>query len=164
MFGVPARTEFDLNFRLFGMPVRITPFFWVMAAFLGTDQQRDGTAFLIWILAVMVSILVHEFGHALSARYFGERPEVILYELGGLCVYDQHSSHRPWQRFIVIALGPGAGFLFVGLMIAALSIFYRASPLDVANCPCTNKSTTGTPPSSRLCLGSSLDGTSAKIS
>ena len=35
MLGMPAPTQFDLNFRLLGIPVRINPFFWVMAAVLG---------------------------------------------------------------------------------------------------------------------------------
>ena len=39
----PSRTEGDLNFRLFGIPVRIHPFFWVIMLLLGprrADRNR----------------------------------------------------------------------------------------------------------------------------
>ncbi|MDX2038381.1 MAG: site-2 protease family protein [Isosphaeraceae bacterium] len=128
MFGVPNRTEFDIRFRLLGIPVRISPFFWVAAAFLGSEI-RDGTLFLLWIVAVLLSILVHEFGHALSARLFGQSPEVVLYEFGGLCVYEPYRE-RPWRRFVVVLLGPTAGFVLAALVTAGLAARYGVSLVD----------------------------------
>ena len=110
MLGVPATTAYDLNFRLLGIPVRIHPFFWAVAALLGWSNQ-DFSRILIWVACVFVSILVHEFGHGLTARALdGQRPSIVLYAMGGLCFYDrEHSS--PWRRLAILAMGPGAGFL-----------------------------------------------------
>ena len=120
MFGFPAPTPYDLNFRLLGVPVRVNPFFWALAAVLGWSDER-GLSFviriLIWIACVFVSVLVHEFGHALTARsVVRQRPKVLLYYMGGLCFYD--SEHRNlWKRAMVLIMGPGAGFLLMGLVL-----------------------------------------------
>jgi membrane-associated protease RseP (regulator of RpoE activity) len=133
MFGVPGPTEFDVRFRLLGVPVRVHPLFWVLATLLGWDLTRGGGKLLVvWIGCVFLSILVHEFGHALTARAFGARPEVMLYSLGGLCLY-QNSRETLWKRFFVLAMGPGAGFLLMGAAIAWGSVRFHVSPLDVWN-------------------------------
>ncbi len=132
MFGVPGPTEFDVRFRLLGIPVRVHPLFWVLGAVLGWPlTQGGGKLLLIWIACVFFSILVHEFGHALTARAFGADPSVLLYSMGGLCIYGHNSRETLWRRFFVLAMGPGAGFLLMAATIAWGSVQFRASPLDV---------------------------------
>jgi Zn-dependent protease len=117
MFAIPAPTPYDLRFSLLGIPVRIHPLFWVMTAVLGWESH-DRFYVLIWVACVLLSILVHEFGHALTARDLcRKRPAVILYLMGGLCVYDS-DERRPWRRAAVLIMGPGAGFLLFGLVLA----------------------------------------------
>jgi stage IV sporulation protein FB len=131
MFGIPGPTEFDVRFRLLGIPVRIHPLFWAVAALLGWNAtEESGKLLLVWVGCVFLSILVHEFGHALTARAFGADPNVLLYSLGGLCIY-QNSRETLWRRFFVLAMGPGAGFLLMGATIALASLGYRMSPLNV---------------------------------
>jgi stage IV sporulation protein FB len=131
MFGVPGTTEFDVRFRLLGIPVRVHPLFWVFTVFLGWKlSEGPGALLLIWVGCVFFSILVHEFGHALTARAFGAEPSVLLYSMGGLCIY-QNSRESLWQRFFVLAMGPGAGFLLMGAAIAWGSVQFHASPIDV---------------------------------
>ncbi len=133
MFGVPAPTEFDVRFRLLGIPVRVHPLFWVLATVLGWELTKGGgKLLLIWIGCVFFSILVHEFGHALTARLYGADPSVLLYAMGGLCLY-QNSRETLWRRFFVLAMGPGAGFLLMGAAIAWGSVQFRVSPLEVWN-------------------------------
>ncbi len=117
MLGLPEPTQFDLRFRLLGIPVRVNPFFWAMAAFLGW-QSHDGFQLVIWIGCVFVSVMVHEFGHALTGRYLSrQRPAVILYYMGGLCVPDR-DDRSPWRRIAVLLMGPGAGFLLLAATMA----------------------------------------------
>ena len=110
MLGMPATTAYDLNFRLLGIPVRVHPFFWAAAALLGWSNAKF-SEILVWMACVFGSILVHEFGHGLTARWLDrQRPSIVLYMMGGLCFYDrEHSS--PWRRLAIILMGPGAGFL-----------------------------------------------------
>jgi stage IV sporulation protein FB len=117
MLGMPATTDFDLNFRLLRIPVRIHPFFWVLSAALGWEG-RDGAQVLVWIACVFVSILVHEFGHGLTARALsGQRPTVVLYAMGGLCFTDGE-DRSAGRRIAMILMGPGAGFLLAGVVAA----------------------------------------------
>ncbi len=133
MFGVPGPTEFDVRFRLLGIPVRVHPLFWAMAAILGWELTRGGgTLLLVWVACVFFSILVHEFGHGLTARAFGADPAVLLYSFGGLCFHEGGGIREsPWRRFIVVAMGPGAGFILMGLAIAWGCYRFGVSPLDV---------------------------------
>lgn len=120
MIGEPGPTQADLHFRLFGIPVRIHPFFWVVAVLLGaTGGDTDPVHLSIWVVAVFVSILIHEFGHALTARYFGAEPWVTLYSFGGLASY-RPMRHDSRTKILITAAGPAAGFLFLALVLAVV--------------------------------------------
>jgi Zn-dependent protease len=122
MLGMPAATPFDLNFRLLDIPVRINPFFWVMAAVLSDWEHRSGLEVIIWIACVFVSILVHEYGHGLTSRALSpQRPTIVLYGMGGLC-FPEREQRTPLKRLAVILMGPGAGFLLFGVVAAIEAI------------------------------------------
>lgn len=136
----PPPTAYDLHFRLLGIPVRITPFFWVVSVFLGwnlaqgiADQSRGelsvGLALILWILAVLLSLLVHEFGHVLAFRFFGVDSDVVLYQMGGLAIprrsFGFESGRQPWQeptkQIVISAAGPLAQLL---MAVIVAGIFY----------------------------------------
>jgi stage IV sporulation protein FB len=110
-----AETQFDLKFRLLGVPVRVHPLFWIIAAVMGW-RDNDLPSVLLWVGCVFISILVHEFGHALTGRAFNGSPSVVLWGMGGLC-YSQGERQTPGQRLLVLLAGPGAGFLLLALVI-----------------------------------------------
>jgi Zn-dependent protease len=120
VFFEPSQTQFDLRFRLFGIPVRISPWFWIITVAMGWGggPQRDPhfmQRLAVWIVCVFVSILIHELGHVLVGRLFGSDGHIILYGMGGLAV-GSNALDRRWQRIAVCAAGPGADFLLVGLI------------------------------------------------
>jgi stage IV sporulation protein FB len=108
----PGRSQYDLNFRLLGFPVRVHPFFWLGALLLGADllQGKFPAKIFVWIAVVFVSILVHEMGHALAFRLFGCRSYIVLYAFGGLAVPESVVRGR-WRRILVALAGPFAGFI-----------------------------------------------------
>ncbi len=123
----PGSTPYDLRFRLGPIPVQVHPFFWLLAGFLGVrlvqaemQAGRDGTSvFIIWMVVVFVSILVHELGHALTALQAGWPPKIILYAFGGLAVFSP--TYRDPRTMIWITFaGPLAGFLLAGLTLLAI--------------------------------------------
>jgi len=116
MFGTVAPTPFDLEFVLFRIPVRVSVWFWAAGVFLGYSTLRAGVPFLLtWLLVLFVSILVHELGHALTARLFGFSPRILLYHFGGLASYEEFGRPHSTSRSILITLaGPGAGFVLFG--------------------------------------------------
>jgi membrane-associated protease RseP (regulator of RpoE activity) len=124
----PNRTSYDLNFRLFGFPVRVHPLFWVGAVIFGADYLQLGLVYLlIWVGVVFVSILVHELGHALAYRLFGTGSHVILYVFGGLAVPWSSVAGR-WRRVVVYLAGPGAGFVLCAAVYVSNEYFGWADP------------------------------------
>lgn len=118
MFGIPQPSPYDLNFRLVGIPVRITPVFWIMSIVLGWGNGEP-TEVAIWVGCVLISIIVHEMGHALTNRLFGLRSVIVLHGLGGVC----GSEDKPissWKRILVLFNGPAAGFILAALVYALL--------------------------------------------
>lgn len=113
MFYEPQPTQYDLNFHLFGFPVRIHPFFWILTVFLGASL--GGPALVMWVLAVTFSILVHELGHALAWRCFGIPTRIVLYSFGGLTIAPRGYNLRWFENAFISFAGPGAGFLVYGI-------------------------------------------------
>lgn len=115
MLGNASPTPYDLRFTLLGIPVRVHPMFWLFSAVMGWDGH-DPNYMLLWIICVFVSILVHEFGHALTARFFGWPPEVVLYTFGGYASYTPTWGYTTARRVMVLLAGPGAGFVLYGIV------------------------------------------------
>jgi len=124
LIGEPAPTQADLHFTLFGIPVRVHPFFWLVALLLGW-RVPDAGALVTWIVAVFVGVLVHELGHAAVMRRFGFQPWITLYGLGGLASYNpRYGSRGPdtWGQVLISAAGPVAGFLAAGAIVGLLML------------------------------------------
>jgi stage IV sporulation protein FB len=114
----PPRTQYDVNFRLAAVPVRVHPLFWLTTVLLAS--RLPPVFVLIWVAAVLISILAHEFGHALAIRYYGWRPRIILYGLGGLAAYEP-TWHRTWPQVAISFAGPLAGFLLAAVVAGVLA-------------------------------------------
>ena len=123
MFGQIAPTEFDLRFSVFGIPVRVHPLFWLVAALMGSNTLSNpdlGAPYLfVWIACVFFSILIHELGHALTAKYFGWPPEIMLYYMGGVAMFRPGVGFTTSRSILISFAGPAAGFMLFGVVIAA---------------------------------------------
>lgn len=106
-----------LRLRLFGFPVAIHWFFWVLAALIGpieiANSPQGMRILLIWIGVVLVSILVHELGHAFAYRKYGGRPQIVLHGMGGVAMAHGHFNRK---RSIIITLGGP----FFGLVLGSV--------------------------------------------
>lgn len=131
MLGPVASTQFDIDFRLFGIPVKVSPWFLLMGGILGANLLRDDQmAFLLWMVILFVSILVHELGHALTAKAFGYSPRVLLYQFGGLAMYQPHQGYTTLRAILISAAGPAAGMALGVLTIAVYAAcgFFQIDP------------------------------------
>lgn len=104
------------------IPIIIHPAFWIFALIIGfLNAGGDLIATLIWVGIIFVSVLFHEFGHALTALTFGRKPRIELVALGGLTYHDG-SQLKFWKQFIIVLNGPLFGFLLVVFATILLSI------------------------------------------
>jgi Zn-dependent protease len=127
-FSVP-RTPYDLRFEVFGIPVTVSPFFWAMSLLFGFEWikvEPGGAANLVgWVVAVFVSILIHEFGHALVMKAYRHRPEIVLYHFGGYAAARTRGMERAWRSFLISAAGPAASFaLFLVVLGISLALIH----------------------------------------
>lgn len=106
-----------LSFRLFGIPIGVHATF-LFVALLGATAYR-GWDIAWWTVAAFVSILIHELGHALTAKAFGGQGiSVTLYGLGGLTTYSHRkgAAMSHFRSFLVSAAGSFVGIVFGGAM------------------------------------------------
>lgn len=106
-------------FTLAGVPVHVSMWFFILLGYYGWSAglQRG----MVFGLAVCVSILIHEFGHALVAKHFRLSPSIELHGFGGLTHHQRADSNR--DDVLIIAAGPGAGLLFGGIVFVVSLVF-----------------------------------------
>ena len=110
-FGIPIYLDISTVILLF--------FFVGMTNSLSLD--------LSLALALLVSIVLHELGHALTARSFGYRTRDITLSLLGGCASLTALPRKAWQEFLTAAAGPTVSFLLSAL---SWSAFVFLSPND----------------------------------
>ena len=132
-------TSSDFSFTLFGFPTAIQPFFWLIAAVLTGLHLRDIGNMQIWIAqmllgmaGVLLTILVHELGHAFTFRHVFRTPcAIVLHGFGGMAIPLQHYSRTYGfpgavaNGFLYFS-GPLAGFLLAFVMI----VFLKMTPAE----------------------------------
>ncbi|MDH3942734.1 MAG: site-2 protease family protein [Anaerolineae bacterium] len=125
LFRPPPRTQYDLNFEIFGIPVQVHPLFWLVAVLLGASAG-DLVALLIWVMVVFISILVHELGHSMVMKWYGQSSYIVLHAAGGLAVPDSgawgYDSLTGRERINISLAGPAAGFLLAGLVLVLAGV------------------------------------------
>jgi Zn-dependent protease len=143
LLAEPQPTPADWQFAIAGIPVRVSAWFWLGAALLGwgicqSFAQGDQRALLgyliLWAVAVLVSILVHELGHALAYRFFGQGSQIVIYHFGGLAIPDawgRRVSLRPLQRLVISAAGPLAQLALAAVIVIALRAAGYSVPFPI---------------------------------
>src|SRR5262245_9258768 len=81
--------------KIFGIPVSVKPTFFLVMALLGYNQRQEPAMLIAWVAVVFVSVLLHELGHALTAKAFGGVPAIELYGLGGLTRWSAEPPLSP---------------------------------------------------------------------
>lgn len=115
-----------LRFSLFGVPVTIEPFFFIIPLF--ALQSRSVQGALVWTALVFTGVLVHEFGHALAMRAFGLNPTITLHAMGGWTHYPQGAHPSPGQSLLVSLSGPGAGLILGSIAFVIQSVVQYPPP------------------------------------
>ncbi len=104
-----------LNFRILGIPVSIHPVSWLMLLILGgglgVDSGQQLACVLLFVIAAMLCLLVHELGHALAGRQIsGQVPCINISMLGG-STYTPGLPRARGSYFFYVFAGPLASLL-----------------------------------------------------
>jgi Zn-dependent protease/CBS domain-containing protein len=111
--------------KFFGVEVFIHWTFWILIVWIFLMHWQIGNAVkfgfrgVLFILALFVCVVLHEFGHALVARRFGVATKnITLYPIGGIASLEG-MPEKPGQELLVGLAGP-----VVNLTIAAFLWLY----------------------------------------
>ncbi|QDU79587.1 Peptidase family M50 [Polystyrenella longa] len=126
MFGRFGPTPFDIRFQLIGIPVIVHPAFWLLAAMFSWREQRLDLT-MVGMICIFVSILVHEMGHAILQRKWGEVLDIQLHLFGGAASFIPGPGYTPLRSILVSLAGPAFGFILAGI---ALLVQWGAPRID----------------------------------
>lgn len=94
--------------------------FWLFAALIGWIMTPSLIGTISWVVVILVSVLVHELGHALTAIAFGQQAFIRLEMFGG-ATYRRGPALKLWQDFLITLNGPIAGLGLAGLAYVLLN-------------------------------------------
>jgi len=124
-----------LSFTIFGIPVRVEPWFWLTMVLIGGGLQANSSQGMLqvamFVVAGFISIMVHELGHALSIRKYKLPTSITLVAFGGFASYPSGILDRK-QSFIVSAAGP-AYQLILGILMYCILRWGPVPPASLLN-------------------------------
>jgi Zn-dependent protease len=127
------------SIRLMGVPIRLHFTFVLLLICLvviGLSSNQSPGNYTLFVLAVIASVLLHEFGHAFVSSLYGIRTiEIVMYPIGGVARLERPA--KPWEEFWVALTGPAVNLAIAGFIFAilysqnrAVNLFALVQPSD----------------------------------
>lgn len=118
--------------RILGIQVYIHPTFWLLVVWVGLNDfllhrsLSSAIKGVVFILILFGCVVLHEFGHALTARRYGVGTrEITLYPIGGVARLER-IPEQPLQELWIALAGPAVN----GVIALLLWLFLR-SPIEL---------------------------------
>ena len=81
LISAPVVSRHGIFFWLLRTIVRVRYTFFLTTVLLGLRTASVGRL-LVWTVVSFLAILLHEFGHAFAARYYGQDPKIEIHGFG----------------------------------------------------------------------------------
>jgi len=120
---------------LLGIPVRFHftfLLFLVFMVFVGLSNKQSGMSFVLYVLALFGSVILHELGHAVVAKMYGVRTvDITMYPIGGVSRLE--SAPPPNQELWIALAGPAVNVIIAAIL---LGILYATNhPVNIKDLP-----------------------------
>ena len=113
-FGAPSKYKVT---EAFGIPIYVDTSFALLLLLFALSCHSFSVG-LTQALVLALSVVLHEFGHSLTARAFGYRTTDITISLLGGCASLISLPRKGWQEFLTALAGPLVSFALAGLAFA----------------------------------------------
>ncbi|MDF2577274.1 MAG: hypothetical protein K0S74_758 [Chlamydiales bacterium] len=106
------------------IPITFHPFCWVLPLSFSFILTQSPLLSVVWAIVMLLSILIHEMGHAWMALFFKQTATVELTFFGGVT----RRNSEPlvwWKEFLIILQGPLVGigvYLFCELILKTFTM------------------------------------------
>ena len=126
--------------RIAGIDIYVHATFFILILWLSLIYWKAGGTLAVFsgvgfILLLFTSVVLHEFGHALTARHFGIRTRnITLLPIGGVALLEKMPDD-PREEIIVALAGPAVNLVIALLLFIASGVngaFISAEPLALA--------------------------------
>jgi Zn-dependent protease len=121
--------------RIAGIRVQMHWTFLILIAWVilvhatGGASPAQIVAGVLLVLAVFACIVLHELGHALTARRFGiQTRDITLLPIGGVARLERMPD-EPWQEFLVAIAGPIVNVVIAAVLYVGLSAAGALQPM-----------------------------------
>src|SRR5215470_4523395 len=91
---------------------------WIWGASYATGGASAAWTGLLFMILLFLCVLLHEFGHIFTARYFGvTTPDVVLLPIGGVARLER-IPEKPSEEFLIAIAGPLVNVAIAIVLIA----------------------------------------------
>ena len=111
------------SIRLLGVPIRLHFTFVLLLILLiviGLGSNQSPVTYTVFVMALIVSVLLHELGHAFISSLYGIRTlEIVMFPIGGVARLERPA--KPGEEFWIALTGPLVNLLIAG---SIFTVFY----------------------------------------